>query len=77
MTQKEQRQSAEFKTKWVLVYKDTTNEVYPVEIYISRTNPYLFCRPTCGDWEVWKIDPRTEWRKDSVLCTFDYMIENY
>lgn len=73
MTQKEQKQTAEFKTKWMLVYKEFDG----TEIYVNRITPYVFCRPSCGDWEVWRCDPSTGWRVDSVLCTYEHMMQNF
>lgn len=77
MTQKEQKQTTEFKDKWMLVFKDTTNENYPIEIYVSRHNPYTFCCPSCGAWNAWRIDPETGRRYDSCLCTFEELMWNY
>lgn len=77
MTQKEQKQSAEFQSKWARVYCEFNGTEYDIEIFVSRQNPYTFCRPSCGDWEAWQIDAETGWRKNSCTCTFEYLMNNY
>ena len=76
MAQKEQKQTKEFKDNWALVFKGVKYPTYTDDIYVSRKNPYTFCRPSCGDWTVWHVDPETGWRYDSCLCTFEELM-NY
>lgn len=77
MTQREQKQSAEFKAKWMLVYSEFKGNGYDIEIFVSRNNPYAFCRPSCGDWDAWQINPETGWRENSCICTFEHLMNNY
>lgn len=77
MTQREQQQTAEFKAKWMLVFSDITNDAYPIKIYQNRQHPNTFCRPSCGNWDVWEMNPVSGWRQDSVFCTYEYIMENY
>lgn len=77
MTGIEQRYATGFMAKWMLAYCYMIDEEFSIKVYQNRQHPYMFARPSCGEWEVWEMNPQNGWRQNSVLCTYEYMMENY
>lgn len=69
--------TAEFSAKWRNVFNYMFDEEFSIRVYQNKRHPYVFARQSCGGWEVWEMNPENDWRQKSVLCTYEYMMENY
>lgn len=76
MTQKEQKDTQDFKSKWVLLHKEIADDINSKEIYIHRKQPYTFCSAESGDWKFWRINPTLGCMpiKDLCQCTIAHLL---